>query len=189
MPVLMIHKDKQQNILAIIGSASKHSANHRLVQLIAEYMQDDYHFDIINHLKELPHFDPELSIEQTPEEIINFRTAIEQADAILICSPEYIFSVPSGLKNALEWCVVTTVFAQKPIGIITASASGQKAHEELKLIMKTLDARFKDETTLLIQGIKGKINENNMISDPQTEKELRGFIVFFNELIKSQAVL
>jgi NAD(P)H-dependent FMN reductase len=37
----------------------------------------------------------------------------------------------SGLKNAIEWCVSTTVFSDKPIGLITASASGQKGHEDL----------------------------------------------------------
>ena len=69
----------------------------------------------------------------------------------MICTPEYIFSLPSGLKNAIEWCVATTVFSEKPIGVITASADGQKGHEELQMIIKTVMARFTTETTLLIQ--------------------------------------
>ncbi|WP_262886208.1 NADPH-dependent FMN reductase [Sphingobacterium sp. 18053] len=36
-----------------------------------------------------------------------------------MCLPEYIFSIPSGLKNSIEWCISTTVFSDKPVGIIT----------------------------------------------------------------------
>jgi NAD(P)H-dependent FMN reductase len=116
-------------------------------------------------------------------EIIDFRKAIENADGILICTPEYIFSIPSGLKNALEWCVATTVFSDKPAGLITASANGQKGHEELQLIMKTVMAKFNDATTLLIPGIKGKISDNGEIKDNRTKEDLQKFINAFKELI------
>ena len=49
----------------------------------------------------------------------------------------------------------TTAFSDKPIGIITVSASGLKGHEELKLIMETIQTKFTEQTTILIQGIKG----------------------------------
>jgi hypothetical protein len=40
------------------------------------------------------------------------------------------------------------------VGLITASADGEKGYEELQLILKTLTAKFTDETILLIQGVK-----------------------------------
>ena len=110
---------------------------------------------------------------------------MKKADGILICTPEYIFSIPSGLKNAFEWCVSTTVFSDKPIGLITASAGGQKGQEELELIMKPLMAKFTDETTLLISGVKGKINERGEITDNKTLKDLTNFIDAFNTHLKS----
>nr|WP_317195312.1 NAD(P)H-dependent oxidoreductase [Zobellia barbeyronii] len=70
--------------------------------------------------------------------------------------PESIFSIPSRLKNMIEWCVSTTMFSDKPIGLITASASGEKAHQEIKLILEILQIKFTDKTILLVQGIKGK---------------------------------
>jgi NAD(P)H-dependent FMN reductase len=73
----------------------------------------------------MPHFDPELSTDNPPKIIVEFRTAIEKADGILICTPEYVFIIPSGL-NAIEWCVSTTVFSDKPVGLITASADGRR---------------------------------------------------------------
>nr|WP_288933719.1 NAD(P)H-dependent oxidoreductase [uncultured Allomuricauda sp.] len=107
------------------------------------------------------------------------------ADGIIICTPEYVFSIPSGLKNAIEWCVATVVFSDKPIGLITASASGEKGHEELKLIMKTVQTIFTEDTTLLIQGIKGKITVEGEITDDETERKLKKFMRSFKELTKT----
>ncbi|MDR2205996.1 MAG: NAD(P)H-dependent oxidoreductase [Flavobacteriaceae bacterium] len=135
----------------------------------------------------MPHFDPELSIGNTPKAILDFRNNIETADGIIICTPEYVFSIPSGLKNAIEWCISTTIFENKPLGIITASASGLKAHEDLQLIMKTASAKFTPETTLLIQGIKGKINEQGEIIDGKTKNDLTNFITAFKIFIENES--
>ena len=173
----------KKQVFAIIGSASNHSANERLIDYISQLTEDFFDLSIFTGLKTLPHFDPELSIGDPPPEVIDFRKNIENADGIIICTPEYIFSIPSGLKNAIEWCVSTTVFSDKPTGLITASASGQQGHKELMLIMKTVMARYTDQTTLLIQGIKGKINEQGHIADTKTINKLGQFIDAFRTLV------
>ena len=173
----------KKKILAIIGSASSNSANLKLVKKIAYLTNEDFNFDIYNDLKTLPHFDPELSADNPPKEIIEFRQSIEQADGIIICTPEYIFSIPSGLKNAIEWCISTTILSNKPSGLITASANGEKGHEELKLIMKTAMAKFTDETCLLIQGIKGKIDEQGNLINNETKNNLDNFNNALKKLI------
>ena len=173
------------NIFAIVGSASSNSSNLKLLEFVSEKASENCNIKIFDGLKSLPHFDPDLSIENTPQPIISFREEINQADGILICTPEYVFSIPSGLKNAIEWCVSTVVFSDKPTGIITASASGAKGHEELQLILKTLMAKFTSDTTLLIQGIKGKIKDNVDLVDEKTKIELDAFIVAFIDLVKN----
>jgi chromate reductase, NAD(P)H dehydrogenase (quinone) len=72
---------------------------------------------------------------------------------------------------------------QKASWIITASAGGQKGHEELQLIMKAIEANFIKETTLLIQGIKGKIDAEGNISDDKTKSDLQNFIASFYQLV------
>ncbi|PKB18136.1 NADPH-dependent FMN reductase [Flavobacterium sp. 5] len=173
----------KKNIFIIIGSASNNSANEKLVNNFATLTEDYFNLTIFKDLKTLPHFDPELSADNPPKEIVEFRKNIENSDGIVICTPEYVFSIPSGLKNAIEWCVSTTVFTDKPIGLITASASGQKGHEELQLIMKTVMTKFINETTLLIQGIKGKINEQGDFIDDRTKKEFTKFTIAFKNSI------
>lgn len=174
---------EKKNIFVIIGSASRNSANEKLVDIFTDSTKDFFDVTIFKDLKTLPHFEPELSTDKPPKEVIDFRKNIENANGILICTPEYVFSIPSGLKNGIEWCVSTTIFTEKPIGLITASANGEKGHEELQLIMKTLMAKFTNETTLLIQGIKGRINEEGQITDEKTKIELTNFINEFKNIV------
>lgn len=179
----------KRRILAINGSASTGSSNLRLIEFLISKSNHDFDWEIFDDLAWLPHFSPELSLENTPTSILDIRKRIENADAILICTPEYIFSIPSGLKNLLEWCVSTVIFDKKPLGIITASASGEKGHEELQRIMRTVGADFTDGTTLLIQGIKGKIDTNGIITDAETlqsvEQFLKSFANHINTMIQA----
>jgi NAD(P)H-dependent FMN reductase len=177
----MIAKGKK--IVIIVGSASKHSANHKIVKYLSERLGPVFELIVYDDLRIFPHFDPDLSTNCPPSSINELRTAIEHADGVIICSPEYIFSIPSGLKNILEWCVATTIFNGKPAGLITASASGMAGHKELKLIMNTLMAKFTEETTLLIQGVKAKIDPEGNLTDKLTEKELETFLAAFKSLV------
>lgn len=175
--------NKKRTIFAIVGSASKHSANEKLVDFIQSTTKDFFSFTVLRDLKTLPHFDPEQANNHPPEVISSLRQSIASADGILICTPEYIFSVPSGLKNLLEWCVATTIFSDKPVGIITASTSGQQGHEELKLILKTLSATFTEKSTLVIQGIRSKMNAQGELTDETTRSALTECIEEFKRLV------
>lgn len=174
---------QKKKIFVIIGSASKNSANEKLIDNFTKLTNHIFSLTVLKDLKTLPHFDPELSINNPPKEIIELRSNIEKSDGILISTPEYIFSIPGGLKNAIEWCVATTVFSDKPTGLITASASGLKGHEQLQLIMKTVMAKFTNETVLLIPGIKGKINEQGEITDDKTKIDFLNFVESFKILV------
>lgn len=176
---------KKLNILGINGSASSNSSNLAILKIIAEIGQDQFNLKILDDLTLLPHFKTELTNENTPAQIIELRNQIQYSDGIIISTPEYVFSIPSGLKNLIEWCVSETVFSDKTMALITASASGEKGHEELKLIMKTIQTRFTDDTTLLIQGIKGKINKDGELIDLKIKKELEQLTESLIQLIET----
>ncbi|KOP39124.1 NAD(P)H-dependent oxidoreductase [Flavobacterium sp. WLB] len=167
---------KTIKIVAITGSTRKNSSNFKILKYISEHIKSDFEVEIFEDLDRIPHFNPDLDTENPPEEISLFRNKIMKADGIIICTPEYVFSLPGSLKNALEWCVSTTIFSNKKVGLITASASGEMGHEQLLLIMKTLEAKFDDNTQLLIQGIRGKIDAEGKITNEETEIALQNFI-------------
>jgi len=178
--------NNKKKVIGICGSASRNSGNLAILKFISESEKSELDFEIIDDLSNFPHFRTEQTDENVPGEIVDFRNKISGADGIIICTPEYVFSIPSGLKNIIEWCVSTTVFSDKPAGLITASANGEKGHEELKLIMRTVQTIFSDDTTLLIQGIKGKISEKGEIKDENTKNELQLLIKSLKKLIKKK---
>ena len=175
---------KKLNILGINGSASQNSSNLAILKAIGKLGGIEINLTIIENLRHLPHFQIELTSDNTPPSITKFRKQLENADGIIISTPEYVFSIPSGLKNALEWCVSTTILSDKSVGLITASANGKMGHEELKLIMKTVQTYFTDTTTLLIPGVKGKVNEMGEIINDKTQVELLDFTKSFIEATK-----
>ena len=168
-----------KTILAISGSTRKDSSNHKLIRLFAESIKDKYNVILFKGIDTLPHFNPDLDNDTPPQQVTEFRNAIQNANAVVFCTPEYIFSIPGSLKNAIEWCVSTTIFSQKPIGIITASASGEKGHGELKMIMHTLEATFNDDTAILISGIRGKIDNEGNITNKHTLQCFDHFVKAF----------
>jgi len=167
---------KKIKIVAITGSTRNNSSNYKILKFIAEQIKDLFEVEIFENIDKLPHFNPDLDSETPPQEVVSFRNKIKNADGVIICTPEYVFSLPGSLKNALEWCVSTTVFSNKRTGLITASASGEMGHEQLILIMKTLETNLKEDTQLLISGIRGKINEKGEITNVETSDNLQNFI-------------
>jgi len=174
----------KKRILAISGSTRSHSANASLIQIIADLTRDMYEIEVFESIARLPHFNPDLDGENPPEAVLAFRKQIAAADGVLICTPEYVFSLPGSLKNALEWLVSTLVFTDKPTGLITASASGKKGHEELRLVMKTIGAKFSPGTRPLIPGVKGKLDRDGKLKDEQTTLEIKAFINAFSKLVQ-----
>ena len=161
-----------KKIVVIIGSASENSSNQRLMEQVLEKMENT-DFQMYDNLSVLPHFDTALTDENTPEEVLKMREDIKNSSGVIFSTPEYIFSIPGRLKNMLEWCVSTTVFSEKPVAVITASASGEKGHEELLLILKTIGAAVDDKHQALIKGIKGKFDSNGLLESNTFAKVLK----------------
>ena len=90
---------KKFKALGINGSASRNSSNLSLLRMIVLNGGDGFDVEIINDLSELSHFRTELTNENKPKEIIDFRNKIKNAVGVLICMAEYVFSILSGLKT------------------------------------------------------------------------------------------
>src|SRR5665647_1477007 len=124
----MTHKIK---IVAISGSTRKASSNLNLIKAIARLTSDAFTINIFEGISDLPHFNPDLDNENVPPQVSGFRRLLREADGILICTPEYAIGVPGTLKNAIDWTVSSMDFSKKPVALITASLSGEKAHKSL----------------------------------------------------------
>lgn len=163
---------KKKKILVISGSTRKNSSNKSILKFIVDKFSNLLDFEIFEGVDKLPYFNPDLDNENLPQPVKKFRTQIGSADGIIICTPEYVFSLPGSLKNAIEWNVSSTLFSNKPVAIIVASSSGEKAFESLELIMETLESKIEDKCKLLIKGPKTKMSNGGIITDKQTIEEL-----------------
>ncbi|WP_040226016.1 NADPH-dependent FMN reductase [Bhargavaea cecembensis] len=89
------------NMLAIVGSLRKNSYNLRLAKTIRERFGGEFDLRIAD-IGSLPHFNEDLE-DGPPESVRTFRREIAAADGVFIITPEYNWSVPGVLKNALDW--------------------------------------------------------------------------------------
>ena len=170
-----------KKIFALCGSTRQNSINLALLKIIATLEKETIEVQIFTQLDYLPHYNPDIdNPEHIPSFVLNFRNKIRQADGILICTPEYAMGVPGTLKNALDWTVSSMEFSQKPTGLITASTSGEKAHQALLETLKVIEAKIDDETSLLISTPNTKIKDG-VITDKETWEKVKSVM---NHLIK-----
>lgn len=172
-------------LLAISGGISPTSYNRNILNFLQTKYHSKCEIQIYDDIEKFPFFISGISLENSPEIIKSFLRKVNEVDGILICSPEYVYSIPGVLKNALEWVVSSVVFTNKPTAIITAASVGEKAHESLQLILKTIGAKLSDETSLLISGVKGKVSTDGQITDSETNEVLERMMnLFISNLLR-----
>lgn len=159
-----------KKIVAISGSTKKNSTSEKILKYITELFKETLEVEIFDSIDKLPHFNPEKT-DNPPQVVEDFRNLIRTADGVIVCTPEYVFSLPGSLKNAIEWTVSTTVFSKKPVATIVAAASGEKAFESINLILTTIESILPKDSRLLIKGAKGKISDTEMNEETAEEIE------------------
>ena len=155
-------------ILAISGSLRADSSNMIILKALSKAASKDIYFVIDDHIGRLPHFIPG---GEVPEVVLSFYKAINDADVVLFCTPEYAHGMPGVLKNALDWTVASGNFYEKPVGVITASSQGEKGHAALLQTLQVLTATILPGASLLIPFVRSKIDAEGNI-DPATWQDL-----------------
>jgi len=155
-------------ILGISGSLRADSTNTLILKTLSDLFPGHITFRIFEGLDAITHFSPGAT---ESEGVIQFKTAIRQADGVVICTPAYAFGVPGTLKNALDWTVSTGDLNDKPVSAISASplnTGGDKALASLLLTLTALGTLRNDDSSLSIPNIKLKINDLHQIADAPT---------------------
>jgi NAD(P)H-dependent FMN reductase len=173
-------------ILSISGSTRKASSNLNLINAIAALASKTFTVKIFERLSGLPHFNQDLDNENVPVQVADFRRQIREADGILICTPEYAIGVPGTLKNAIDWTVSSMEFSKKPVALITASLSGEKAHNSLLGTLLIIEAKMTADTQLLISFVKTKVNDDFKITDKETLNSVIKLIQSLTEIITKE---
>lgn len=142
-----------------------------ILHTLARRQKAHAEFNIFPDLASLPHFDPNAEDAALAGMVEELRAAVAGADAVIFCTPEYVFSLPAILKNAIEWCVGSTVFNDKPTAMVVASGAGEKTFESLALILKTIQCKIMPATMLHLKGVRAKLL-NSEINDEEILRRL-----------------
>jgi len=171
-------------LATIAGSLRKASINRGLLEACQDVAPGGITFEPLP-IGELPHYDEDLATQGDPEAVARFKAAIAAADGLLIATPEYNYSVPGVLKNALDWAsrpAYRSVFAGKKTGMLGASYSvvgTARAQAHLKGIMLGMAAPVFPYPEVLVGAAKEKFDTDGNLTDPSTREHLAGFVAAF----------
>jgi chromate reductase len=121
-------------VLGISGSLRRDSYNTALLRHVGELLEaEGAEFAIYDGLREIPPYDQDEDVADAPAAVARIRATVAGADAVFITTPEYNYSIPGVLKNALDWVSrprATHAMRTKPVAVIGAApgASAPSGH-------------------------------------------------------------
>lgn len=182
--------NKKIKIVGICGSLRKESYNKRLLLSIKELMKDEIALEIVD-ISMIPPFNEDVEKEEIPQEVVNFKNKLREADAFVIATPEYNHSIPGVLKNALDWASrgENLPLANKPVAIMSASIGffgGPRVQSHLRQVCACLNMHVVNKPEVFVVDATEKFDENNNLID---EKAKQYIIVLIRELIKMTKTL
>tara|TARA_R110000751_G_scaffold237274_1_gene338335 strand:+ start:13086 stop:13676 length:591 start_codon:yes stop_codon:yes gene_type:complete len=142
------------NFFAISGSTRKLSTNTAMLRALSHIAQPVHSISVFERIGDLPVFSPDLEMGPLPKPVQNFAEMIRQSDGLIISSPEYVRSIPGGLKNAIDWLVSRDEVINKPIALMHASHRGDDMLAQLRMVLTTVSSRFSDELFLRFDLMK-----------------------------------
>lgn len=176
-------------IAVIIGSLRRESFNRKLAELACSLAPEEVTTTELS-IAELPFFNQDLE-ENIPPQVSLFKQAIQQADGVLIVTPEYNRSLPGVVKNAIDWASrpdKTSVWSGKPVGIIGAS-DGQfgtiTAQFELRRILTHTNCQIMTQPQVYVARVQDKLENGTF--DATTTKVVSRYMNAFTDWVESCA--
>jgi chromate reductase len=177
-------------ILGFAGSLRKDSYNKALLSAAQELLPEDAELEIFD-LEGIPPFNQDLELDQ-PEKVREFKAKIRAADALLIATPEYNYSVPGVLKNAVDSAsrpYGDNPFDGKPVAIMGASVGvlgTGRAQYHLRQSMVFLNMFPVNRPEVMVTFAQQKIDQSGRVNDEETrgtiQELLKALIAWTNKL-------
>jgi chromate reductase len=167
-------------ILAISGSARRDSTNTALLRAISRAAPAGVEMTVYDEIGGLPVFSPDLETPAPPPAVQAYVARVSQADGVLIASPEYVRSLPGGLKNAIDWLVSSETLVGKPIALAHASHRGDEMLQALRIVLDTVTDRFAHGIFLRFSLMKVTPKDiDEFVARPENARAARNFLQSF----------
>jgi chromate reductase len=168
-------------ILGFAGSLRKGSFNKALLRAAAELLPIATELETFD-LEGIPGFNSDLEAT-LPEKVKEFKVRIRAADAVLIVTPEYNFSVPGVLKNAIDWAsrpYGDSAWTGKVVGVMSASTGllgGSRAQYHLRQTFLYLDVKPLTKPEVFVTFAAQKFDQSGKLIDEPTRKVVKDFLL------------
>jgi len=168
-------------IIGLSGSLRSASLNTASLRKVAELAAGKADMTIYP-LDDIPMYNGDMDVDGGPDAVQKLKAAIEAADALIIATPEYNYSVPAVLKNAIDWCsrpAFNSVLKDKPVGIFSASMAftgGVRAQAHLKTILGGTLSKVVACPEVLVASAHKLMDDNNVLADETTITYLGGLL-------------
>ncbi len=165
-------------ILGFAGSLRAGSYNRSLLRATTDLMPEDVELEIFD-IGDIPAFNQDIERDMMPAKVKEFKSKVRDADAILIATPEYNYSVPGVLKNAIDWAsrpYGDNPFNEKPVAIMSASVGmlgGARAQYHLRQIFVFLNMHPINAPEVIVTFAQDKFDSSGKLVDENTKKFLR----------------
>jgi chromate reductase len=165
-------------LLGVCGSVRTASLNRALLVALGEVLPTGDSLTMFDGLGQFPIFSSELD---DPPPVVAFKAAIAAADGVVFGVPEYNYSIPGGLKNALDWVSrppVSSPLRGKPVGLIGAATgmSGTiRAQAHLRQILLYSDSQVLAQPEVLIPRAHDRFDAERRLIDEPTRVLLARF--------------
>lgn len=169
------------NVLVLVGSLRAASTNRQLADAAIAHLPAGVDGTVFARLAELPHYSEELDHDdELPEVARDLREAVADADALLLVTPEYNGSLPSAVKNAVDWASRprgASSIAGKPAAVIGASGAPRGAawaREDGVRVLRVAGADVIEDTVGV--GSSFQAFDDGRLVDQDLDAELRALV-------------
>lgn len=155
------------NILMISGSLRAGSFNTQLLQAAKALAPEGLTLSLFD-LADIPLYNADLG---TPDSVLAMRAAITEADGLLFSTPEYNYSIPGVLKNAIDWAsrpAYTSGLSHKPAAILSASPGfigGARAQAQLRHVLYAASAEVFPWPEFVLGGAGDKLADGRLTDE------------------------
>ena len=160
--------DTPLHFVTLLGSLRKASFNASVARALPELAPEGVSITPLGSIGNFSHYNADVQDTGFPAPVLAMAEQIRAADGVIIVTPEYNYSIPGVLKNAIDWLsrVTPQPFSGKPVTIQTASPGmigGARAQYHLRQSLVFLDAYVLNRPEVMIGQVAGKV-------DPETLK-------------------
>jgi chromate reductase len=179
-------------VLGIAGSLRKGSYNKAALKAAQSLVPAGATLDVFD-LPDLPGFSQDHE-KNPPVHVTNLKSRIRSADAVLFVTPEYNYSIPGVLKNAIDWAsrpYADSAWRGKPAAIMGASTGAigtARAQYHLRQCFVFLDMPAVIQPEVLIAHAADKFDKDGNLADDKAKELIRGLLANLCDLVRRQGV-